>query len=668
MKPYFGPLALLLLLALTVLSMEPPPAVSSNAPESVFSAERAMTHVRDLARAPHPPGSAEHTHVRAELVKRFTSLGLSVRTQKVRVVQTFSTEVRVVEAQNVLARLKGKEKGPGLMLCAHYDSHPTGPGAGDDMAGVAVLLETARALAKEPPHRDVLFLVTDAEEYGLLGAEGFVQDAPEIDEFPLVLNFEARGGSGPVFMFETGKNNLPLVEALASTPRPLATSLMYALYKTLPNDTDLSVFKRAGKTGLNFAFAASWSHYHTALDSPERLDARSVQHHGDYALALAQQLPGVETEQAGDAIYFDLFSRLLVRYPETMVWPFTALGLAAYLWAVLSGRKEPKFWRGWLIGLGLGPLALLHGAAIAVCFGFLLGPLRTNVPWRDPYGARWLEAALFFLALAAALVPVIAALRKLPVKPLTLGALFWWGLALVATTLWLPGASYLFLWPLLFATIGLLLRPHPAIAASAGVATVVLLTPIWHGLALLLGFSLPPLLGGLVGLGLLPLLPALSAIKPRALWVLAGIGAVCVLVGWLGFRTSPRYPRTQLLSSELSDPQIPKVILAPGKLTISPSKDKGFELSAFTKTKVSSAILDGKLLPLIDGKLALRFLAPPPTGFVLEFDAPPKTIVTVGEDALGMRIPLPPDAIVAPGPFPGNRLRYRRTVTLPTKS
>ncbi|MGC4042380.1 MAG: M28 family peptidase [Armatimonas sp.] len=666
MKPYYGPLALLLLLALTVLSMDPPLAAPTSAPESEFSAERAMTHVRDLARAPHPPGTPEHTHVRKELIKRFQALGLTVRTQKVRVVQKFSKEVRVVEAQNILARLPGQEKGPGLMLCAHYDSHPTGPGAGDDMAGVSVLLETARALALEKPRRDVLFLITDAEEYGLLGAEGFVDDAQELEDFPLVLNFEARGGSGPVFMFETGKDNAPLIEALAHTPRPLATSLMYALYKTLPNDTDLSVFKRAGKTGLNFAFAESWSHYHTALDTPERLDARSVQHQGDYALALARLLPGTVTENKGDAIYFDLFSRLLVRYPESLVWPLTALGLAAYLWAILSTRREEKFWRSWLIGIGLGPLALLNGAVVAVCFGFLIGPLRAGAPWRDPYGARWLEAALFLLSLAAALVPLGIALRKQSAKPPTLGALLWWVLLLLATTLWLPGASYLFLWPLLLATLGQLLRPHPVLAIAASVPTVVLLTPVWHGLALLLGFSLPPLLGGLVGLGLLPLLPVLEGLKPRGLYLLAGVGALCILVGWLGFRTSERYPRVVADSKEQSAPATPKATVVPGKLTLAPARS-GFELSAFTKTKVSSAILDGKLLPLIDGKLALRFLAPPPTGFVLQIDAPLETTVTVGEDILKTDTSLPPNSIVAPGPFPGNRLQYRRSVTLPAQ-
>jgi len=84
-----------------------------------------------------------------------------------------------------------------VLLVAHYDSVPTGPGANDDGVGVATLLETARALtASAPLQNDVIFLFTDSEETGLLGAQAFVTEHLWAKEVEVVLNFEGRGNGG----------------------------------------------------------------------------------------------------------------------------------------------------------------------------------------------------------------------------------------------------------------------------------------------------------------------------------------------------------------------------------------------------------------------------------------------------------------------------------------
>ena len=91
-----------------------------------------------------------------------------------------------------------------LMLCAHYDSVPTGPGASDNAAGVAVVLETLRALKAGPPlERDVIALFPDGEENGFHGSRLFVDEHPWAKDVSVVLNFDARGNSGPSIMFET---------------------------------------------------------------------------------------------------------------------------------------------------------------------------------------------------------------------------------------------------------------------------------------------------------------------------------------------------------------------------------------------------------------------------------------------------------------------------------
>lgn len=63
---------------------------------------------------------------------------------------------------------------PTLLLCAHYDSVPGSPGAGDNASGVAVLMETARALVKSPPSArvDIAFFPNEEEPYFMTPASG----------------------------------------------------------------------------------------------------------------------------------------------------------------------------------------------------------------------------------------------------------------------------------------------------------------------------------------------------------------------------------------------------------------------------------------------------------------------------------------------------------------
>ncbi|MEZ0243568.1 MAG: peptidase M28, partial [Sphingomonas sp.] len=65
---------------LAVFATTTPSPAPADAPAAAFSATRAMADVREIARAPHPTGSAENARVRDYLVKRLQSLGLTVTT------------------------------------------------------------------------------------------------------------------------------------------------------------------------------------------------------------------------------------------------------------------------------------------------------------------------------------------------------------------------------------------------------------------------------------------------------------------------------------------------------------------------------------------------------------------------------------------------------------
>jgi len=184
---------------------------------------------------------------------------------------------------NILVKIEGdsaknekRQANEGIMLVSHYDSVPTGPGAGDDGIAVASMLAYLQEAAKTKKNtNDLYFLFTDGEEQGLLGAHEYVETRTEKDEAKIkaVFNFEARGNRGGLFMFESSKDNYDLVRHLTkAVPQPIAFSVATAIYDRMPNDTDFSVFKRAKYNGLNFAMVEGFEHYHASSDTVENLD------------------------------------------------------------------------------------------------------------------------------------------------------------------------------------------------------------------------------------------------------------------------------------------------------------------------------------------------------------------------------------------------------------
>src|SRR4051812_36351009 len=341
---------LLVLCAISILRVaRPPRAVPTTAPDTAFSAERAMRHVVQIAQRPHPMGTADHDRVRDYIVGQISTLGLTPEIQQATAIGTRYQEAGHV--QNILTRLPGRErKGRAVLIVAHYDGVEAGPAASDDGAGCAALLETLRALRarKFPLTHDIVALFTDGEESGLLGAAAFVREHPWAKDVAVVLNFEARGTSGRSFMFETGPGNLDAARALRSARDATAGSVYPTIYRTLPNDTDLSELAVLGLPALNFAFADGVERYHTSRDDVAHLDPGSLQHHGSQMLAMASAFAAetLPRPRTGDGVFFDLPLIGLVVYPQAVELPLAILALALVVTLVVRDRR----------GLGIGVL------------------------------------------------------------------------------------------------------------------------------------------------------------------------------------------------------------------------------------------------------------------------------------------------------------------------
>ena len=351
-----------------------------------FSAERAFAHLKEFAVHPHPIGSEEHDRVRDYLIQSLQELGLQPEIQKTPSVYSSGSWISGGTVENIIAKLEGTHSTKSIMLVAHYDSVPGAAGAADDGAGVSAILETVRALKEgKPLQNDVIILLTDGEENGMLGANAFVKEHPWVKDVGLVLNFEARGNEGTSFMFETSSNNSWLIkEFVQAAPTPVAHSLLYSLYTQMPNDTDFSVFKKAGLNGLNFAFGEGVSHYHTTIDIAQELSLESLQHHGEYMYHLTTHFGNVDLTQTheGNQVFFNIFGSTMITYSDKMVIPI--MGLVVILFAItfLHGYRIQKIsLLGTLAGLFIFIVSIIGSYAISSGLWSLLTTIFTEQQW-----------------------------------------------------------------------------------------------------------------------------------------------------------------------------------------------------------------------------------------------------------------------------------------------
>ncbi|HEX8129279.1 MAG TPA: M20/M25/M40 family metallo-hydrolase [Pyrinomonadaceae bacterium] len=545
------PATLLVLLCVALVSylairlQSPPAAVPADAPASEFSSGRALKHLASIARKPHPLGTEEHAAVRDYILGQLTAAGLSPETQETLAVNPNVVPYRAGNVRNVLARLKGSGGGgKAILLAGHYDSVAPGAGASDDGAAIASMLETLRALKTGAPLKnDVIFFFSDGEEGGLLGSRAFTSEHAWAKDVGLVLNFEARGYHGPSIMFETSQNNGWLIGEFArAAPHPVATSFAYEVYSRLPKDTDLSVFKDANLAGMNFAYINGVTHYHTSLDNAQNLDERSLQHHGSYALALTRHFGNLDLQESksGNAVYFDLFASTLVRYSEAWVIPFAVLVTLLFLAVVFLGLRKKQLSLGRTV---LSFVLLLFGLALnAVCVTLIwmlvesLHPNYGQMHQGVTYNSGFYTLAFVFLTLALASAIFILLRKRLGFLNLAVGALLCWLVAMWLTSLTMPGASYLFMWPLFFSLLGLgyvifsegqttdaptrNAAATPLVLSLAAIPALVLVAPaIYH-----ISVALPLILSGavmvlvLLVVGLL--VPHLHLLTSQRKWLL----------------------------------------------------------------------------------------------------------------------------------------------------
>ncbi|QDZ09084.1 M20/M25/M40 family metallo-hydrolase [Sphingomonas panacisoli] len=474
---------------LAVVSTTPPAPADGNAPADVFSAGRAMADIRSIARAPHPTGSAEDASVRAYLSARLRSMGMTVDMPTAAMsalaakrLADWSKSTVTPPLTNIVAVLPGRDRTlPAVLLMAHHDSVWGSPGAADDGAGVASILETVRAIkAQGQPARDLIVLLTDGEELGLEGAKAFFAGDPRRTRVGVIVNLETRGGGGRASMFETGSDNGAMMALFGrSVARPVGTSLSVFIYKKLPNSTDYTVAKKLGVPGFNFAFIGRPGLYHSPLATPDALDQGALQDMGRQVLDLTRGLLAAPTlpGKAADSVFFDAFGLTFVSYAPAIGWLILGLGAVGYAAAA---------WRRGTMGEVARGAGSLLALTIVAGLGLYLVNLVSGAGGQTNYYDRLAAIPRLELqALLVCLASLVLFRRWLPTYEAGVAGaaapLLLLGLFLQATA---PTAAYPVAVPLMLGGLAMAVKRH-----SSAIGTVAVVAAAMLGVGYMLGFG-----------------------------------------------------------------------------------------------------------------------------------------------------------------------------------
>ncbi|MBN8640734.1 MAG: M20/M25/M40 family metallo-hydrolase [Flavobacteriales bacterium] len=452
---------------------------------SEFSTKRALEKVKAIAQKPHYVGSKNHEVVAQYLIQELKNLGLQPSVQEG---FTMTEKGTLVQSKNILARIEGSANTKSLLLLSHYDSapHSYSHGASDDASGVATILESVRAFlhTKTKHKNDIIILFSDAEELGLNGAALFVTQHNWAKEVGLVLNFEARGSSGPSYMLmETNAGNAKMVDGFQNGKAnyPVSNSLMYSIYKMLPNDTDLTVFRESGKIqGYNFAFIDSHFDYHTSQDKYEHLDPKTLAHQGTYLMPLLKYFSNSDLKNLNsseDKVYFNVpFS--FVSYPFSWILPMVIIGFVLLFLLMFVGMGKHVLRLDQIIKGFLPLLGSLVVAGGITYFGWktllVIYPQYNDILHGFTYNGHDYIYAFVSLTLAICFLFYKNDGKRNPEMNQTIAPLFVWLLINIGIAFYLKGAGFLII-PVISST--LMLGYFVMTQKSNGVVNLILSLP-----------------------------------------------------------------------------------------------------------------------------------------------------------------------------------------------
>jgi len=156
---------------------------------------------------------SEHDPARDSIAATFQSYGLDVELHGF---SFYGQRYNVVATQWGTVHPESQ-----YIIGAHFDSVGN-PGADDDASGVAGLLEVARVLSQYETEYTVRFIAFDAEEYGMIGSQAYVNDHRN-DDIVGMIQLE-------MMAFDTGQRRAAMYGRSSSDPLKNALTAAYSEY------------------------------------------------------------------------------------------------------------------------------------------------------------------------------------------------------------------------------------------------------------------------------------------------------------------------------------------------------------------------------------------------------------------------------------------------------
>ncbi|SCX22695.1 M28 family metallopeptidase [Mycolicibacterium fluoranthenivorans] len=269
----------------------------------------------------------EGTDVKIPVVSVTKAEGARLRAAPGPVTMTMKAGVNVERTRNVIAQTKTGSAADVVMVGAHLDSVPEGPGINDNGSGTAAVLETALQMGSSPDVRNaVRFGFWGAEELGTLGSTNYISTlgVDQLKDIALYLNFDMLASPNPGYFTYDGDQSLPpdkdggvprVPEGSAGIERTLVAYLdgagKPAEDTSFDGRSDYDGFTKAGipsgglfsgaEVDMTEEQAQRWggkanepfdSNYHKATDTLDHIDRTSLDIQGKgvgYAVALYAQ-------------------------------------------------------------------------------------------------------------------------------------------------------------------------------------------------------------------------------------------------------------------------------------------------------------------------------------------------------------------------------------------
>ena len=174
---------------------------------------------------------------------------------------------------NVLATLDATDGSGGtIVVGAHFDSVPAGPGAADNATGVAIVLAAARYLRDVPGRtHPVVFALFDQEEIGLIGSRAYAPTLASTDVMGVhvfdMLSFDG-DGDGAVELWSPSASLQAVYEQHgAAAGMPISSvSFTYSDHQAF-----LEIGITATGVGEEFVAKDHTPHYHKSTDTYENV-------------------------------------------------------------------------------------------------------------------------------------------------------------------------------------------------------------------------------------------------------------------------------------------------------------------------------------------------------------------------------------------------------------